>query len=126
MVENETETSREVGATERPDLAAEMRALGQNLGRAFRAAAESEVAKGFQEELTDGLRELKAQVDTLLKEVSEGEFREKLEKQVESSRLDEFISDIASGLASALKELNRAISKAVDEAERKRAERKGE
>lgn len=122
MVENER--SDQESAPQQPDLTTEMRILGQNLGRALRAVAESEEAKRFQEDLTDGLRELKVQVDALLKEVTEGEFRRKVEKQVESTRLDEFVSDIASGLASALQELNSAISRAVDEAERKRAEKK--
>lgn len=66
------ETTRNTGAPqndpnkETPDLAHELREMGQQLEAAFKAAIESERAKQLQRDLAGGANELAAQIRTAL------------------------------------------------------------
>lgn len=104
-----------------PDLKEELREMGQQLERAFRAVVESERAKQLQKDVAAGVREvttqLRSAVDTMQQDPrvqqAESRGREAL-NQVQATKLG---SDLQDAFVTGLSSLNAQLRKLVERIE---------
>jgi hypothetical protein len=116
--------NRPTSERETPDLTEELRDLGQQIERAFRAVVESERAKQLQKDVASGVREvttqLRSAVDSLQKDprVQQAENRgREAFTNVKDSKIGQDIQDaFVTGLASLNTQLRNLVERIEQEA----------
>jgi heparin binding hemagglutinin HbhA len=108
-----------------PDLAAEMREMGQQIEAAVRAFTESERAKQLQRDLSGGVRELTQQLQTAVKSLQTSPRVQQAEargQQVFSQVLQsKAVQDVQETFVSGLAQFNDQLRKLVERLETDRA-----
>lgn len=114
-------------ASERADLTAQFQELGQRLASTARAAWQSEQRQELQQEITDGLRTVRDQlndaVDTARTSArTQGvtdTVKEQVHKVTETARSNDLLDEMRNGLTAGLRELNEQLRRLTDRLERR-------
>jgi ribose 1,5-bisphosphokinase PhnN len=111
-----------------PDLAEELRVLGEQIMTALRVARDHPQTKEFERQITQAVSDLGAQVDRALKSAKEDERVKKAGEQVKqaahSIKEGGAPEDIARGLAKGVRALNDQIRRAIEDAQKATEESK--
>lgn len=112
---------------DREELTAQFRELGQRLVATARAAWESEQRQELQQEITDGLRTVRDQLNDAVDNVrttarAQGAtetVKEQVKKAAETARSNELLNEMRNGLANGLRELNEQLGRLSERLERR-------
>jgi hypothetical protein len=117
--------SEESARSGTPELATELREMGQQLEAAFRAALESERAKQLQRDLAGGMRELSSQIQSALKSLQTNprlqQAEERSRQVIAQARDSKVAQDIQDTIVGGIAQLNDQLRKLVDRLETDRA-----
>lgn len=114
-------------AGDREDLTAQFQELGQRLVSTARSAWQSEQRQGLQQEITDGLRTVRDQLNEAVDNVRTSAraqgvtdtVKEQVTKASETARSNELVDELRSGFASGLRELNEQLRRLSERLERR-------
>lgn len=112
---------------DKADLTAQFQELGQRLVTTARAAWQSEQRQELQQEVTDGLRTVRDQLNDALDNVrtsarSQGvtdTVKEQAKKAAETARSNDLLDEMRNGLAAGLRELNEQLRRISERLERR-------
>lgn len=112
---------------DREELTAQFRELGQRLVSTARAAWESEQRQELQQEITDGLRAVRDQLNDAVDNVrttarAQGTtetVKEQVKKVAETARSNDLLDEMRNGLANGLRELNEQLRRLSERLERR-------
>ncbi len=118
-------TGEKVG--DREELTAQFQELGQRLVSTARSAWQSEQRQGLQQEITDGLRTVRDQLNeavdtarTSARNQNVGEtVKEQVGKASETLRSNDLLDELRNGLATGLRELNEQLQRISERLERR-------
>jgi hypothetical protein len=126
-VEEQVEALAEEGAA-RPDIAAELQQLGQQLAAATKAVLEGPEAQEFKGQLQRGLESLEKSVNKLVAQARETPVGQKVESGVSEAAATmkerRVLETLAESVASALQTVNRSLGQAVEKAQTRAEEAK--
>ncbi len=114
-------------ANDREDLTAQFQELGQRLVSTARSAWQSEQRQELQQEITDGLRTVRDQLNEAVDNVRTSAraqgvadtVKEQVSKASETARSNELVDELRSGFASGLRELNEQLRRLAERLERR-------
>lgn len=128
----ETDPNLNTGTTgekagDREELTTQFRELGQRLVSTARAAWESEQRQELQQEITDGLRTVRDQLNDAVDNVrtsarSQGTtetVKEQVKKAAETARSNDLLDEMRNGLTAGLRELNEQLRRLSERLERR-------
>ncbi len=126
-VEEQVEALAEEGAA-RPDIAAELHQLGQQLAAATKAVLEGPEAQELKGQLQRGLESLEKSVNKLVAQARETSVGQKVESGVSEAAATmkerRVLETLAESVASALQTVNRSLGQAVEKAQTRAEEAK--
>lgn len=112
---------------DREDLTTQFQELGQRLAATARAAWQSEQRQELQQEVTEGLRSVRDQLNdavgtirssTKAQDVT-GTVKEKVSQVADTTRANDLLDDLRGGLATGLRELNEQLRRLTERLERR-------
>jgi hypothetical protein len=126
--EEGAEAPAEEQAVSKPDVAAELQELGQQLAAATKAVLESPEAQELRTQLQRGLESLEKSVNQLVGQARETKVGQRVESGVSEAtstvRERRMLETLAESVASALHTLNQSLGQAVEKAEARAEEAK--
>jgi hypothetical protein len=114
-------------APSREDLTRQFQELGQRLAATARAAWQSEQRQELQQEITEGLRSVRDQLNDAVGSVRSSQraqdvtetVKEQVGKASETVRANEIFDDLRTGVATGLRELNEQLRRLAERLERR-------
>jgi hypothetical protein len=115
------------GNTDREDLLRQFQELGQRLATTARAAWQSEQRQDLQQEIKDGLRSVRDQLNDAVEgarssartQEMAGNVKEQVNRASESVRSGDFLGEVRDGLATGLRELNEQLRRFTERLEQR-------
>lgn len=115
------------GTTDRDDLMRQFQELGQRLAETARAAWQSEQRQDLQQDIKDGLRTVRDQLNDAVEGARSSArtqgmadtVKEQVNKASETVRSGDFLDELRGGLATGLRELNEQLRRFTDRLEQR-------